>query len=154
MWECFILGALCSILRFLGKGKLSKEEAKVWEGEKGERVDLRQCVRAGSVTLHHVPSHTHISSPSHTLPSSLESFPSPKIRKMLHSQRQQCQYLGVVDSQQNTFAPNLRTVTSETGLWVKLNSSSNLLEPPWNTSESQDGSNCLSVGNALKTYLW
>ena len=42
---------------------------------------------------------------------------------------------GVVDSQQNTFAPNLRTVTSETGLWVKLNSSSNLLEPPWNTSE-------------------
>ena len=82
------------------------------------------------------PSHTHISSPSHTLPSSLESFPSPKICKMRNSHHQQCQYLGgVVDSQQNTFAPNLRTVTSETGLWVKLNSSSNLLEPPWNTSE-------------------
>ena len=44
-----------SILRFLRKGKLSREEAKVWEGEKGERTDLRQCVRAGSVTMHHVP---------------------------------------------------------------------------------------------------
>ena len=31
---CFILGSLCSILRFLRKGKLSREEAKVWEGEK------------------------------------------------------------------------------------------------------------------------
>ena len=44
-----------SILRFLGKGKLSREEGKVWEGEKGERTDLRQCVRAGSMTMHHVP---------------------------------------------------------------------------------------------------
>ena len=25
---------------FLGKGKLSREEAKVWEGEKRERTDL------------------------------------------------------------------------------------------------------------------
>ena len=45
----------CSILRVLGKGKLSREEGKVWEGEKRERADLRQCVRAGSVIMHHVP---------------------------------------------------------------------------------------------------
>ena len=35
-----------SILRFLGKGKLSREEGKVWEGEKGERTDLRECARS------------------------------------------------------------------------------------------------------------
>ena len=43
---CFILGSLCSILRFLRKVKLSKEEAKVWEGEKKERKDLQQCARS------------------------------------------------------------------------------------------------------------
>ena len=83
-----------SILRFLRKGKLSREEAKVWEGRNNgadgsEAVCARwQCDYAPR------PSHTHISSPSHTLPSSLESFPSPKICKMRNSQHQQCQYWG------------------------------------------------------------
>ena len=35
-----------SILRVLGKGKLSREEGKVWEGEKGERTGMRQCARS------------------------------------------------------------------------------------------------------------
>ena len=95
-----------SILRFLRKGKLSREEAKVWEGRNNgadgsEAVCARwQCDYAPR------PSHTHISSPSYTLPSSLESFPSPKIRKMRNSQRQPAVSVfgGVVDSQQNTFA--------------------------------------------------
>ena len=104
MWECFILGSLCSILRFLGKGKLSREEAKVWEGEKGERADLRQCVRAGSVTMHHVPlTLTFLAFPHLTLFSREFS-----LSQNLQNEKQPTSTVSVlgvvVDSQQNTFA--------------------------------------------------
>ena len=51
---CFTLGSLCSILRVLAKGKLSREEAKMWEDEKVEWTDL-SSVRARSDSAHYTP---------------------------------------------------------------------------------------------------
>ena len=70
-------------LRFLGEGKLSREEGKVWEGEKCECE--RDMVQSHTERAHSLRSVRSPFSPSHTLPSSLESFPFPKNRKMLHS---------------------------------------------------------------------
>jgi hypothetical protein len=72
-----------SFLRFLGEGKLSREEGKVWEGEKCECE--RDMVQSHTERAHSLRSVRSPFSPSHTLPSSLESFPFPKNRKMLHS---------------------------------------------------------------------